>query len=73
MKGCRISSMIQVFTGMQLSVRLHVPGASGAILVQNAAVRWCGAQGMGLEFLVIGAAEEDRLKRVVQNLDTPRG
>lgn len=66
-KGCRVKSTVQAFTGMQLGVLLHVPG--NTIAVQNAAVRWSGSHGMGIEFLAIGAADQERLNCVLQNLE----
>lgn len=71
-KGCRVKTTVQAFTGMQLGVLLHVPGGTGTIVVQNAAVRWAGSHGMGLEFLAVGAADQERLKRVVHYLEGPR-
>ena len=52
-KGCRVDSIISPFTGMQLTVQLHVPGEPHPILIDNAAVRWSGSAGIGLEFLTI--------------------
>ncbi len=51
--GCRVDSIISPFTGMQLTVQLHVPGELHPILIDNAAVRWSGSAGIGLEFLTV--------------------
>ena len=67
-KGCRVDSMISPFTGMQLTMQLHVPGDSQPILIANAAVRWSGSSGIGLEFLTVAPPHQDRLDRMIQKL-----
>ena len=62
-KGCRVDSIISPFTGMQLTVQLHIPGESGPIIIDNAAVRWSGSAGIGLEFLTVAPQSQDRLDR----------
>ena len=67
-KGCRVDSIISPFTGMQLTVKLHVPGESNPILIDNAAVRWSGSAGIGLEFLTVAPPNQDRLDRIIRQL-----
>ena len=67
-KGCRVDSIISPFTGMQLTVQLHVPGEPQPIVITNAAVRWSGSAGIGLEFLTITPPHQDRLDRMIQQL-----
>ena len=67
-KGCRVDSIISPFTGMQLTVQLHIPGESRPILIDNAAVRWSGSAGIGLEFLTVAPLHQDRLNRMIQQL-----
>ena len=67
-KGCHVVSIISPFTGMQLTVQLHVPGEPKPILIDNAAVRWSGSAGIGLEFLTIAPPHQDRLDRMIQRL-----
>jgi hypothetical protein len=67
-KGCRVTSIISPFTGMQLTVQLHVPGESQPIIINNAAVRWSGSAGIGLEFLTVAPPHQDRLDRMIQRL-----
>ena len=67
-KGCRVTSIISPFTGMQLTVQLHVPGESKPIMIDNAAVRWSGSAGIGLEFLTVAPPHQDRLDRMIQQL-----
>ena len=67
-KGCRVESMIHPFTGMQLTVQLHLPGDPQPIEISNAAVRWSGSSGIGLEFLTVAPPHQDRLDRMIQQL-----
>jgi hypothetical protein len=60
--------MISPFTGMQLSVHLNIPGESKPILIDNAAVRWSGSAGIGLEFLTVAPPHQDQLDRMIQRL-----
>jgi hypothetical protein len=68
-KGCRVESMITPFTGMQVTLLLHLPGEAVPLKIENAAVRWCGSQGMGIEFLVVAEPEQARLGRLIQQLE----
>jgi hypothetical protein len=72
-KGCRVDSIISPFTGMQLTVQLHIPGEPQPILIDNAAVRWSGSAGIGVEFLTIAAPQQDRLNRMIQQLQPKTG
>ena len=72
-KGCRVDSIIRPFTGMQLTVQLHIPGESHPILINNATVRWTGSAGIGLEFLTVAPAHQDRLDRMIQQLQPKTG
>ena len=67
-KGCRVDSIISPFTGMQLTMQLHIPGESQPIMIDNAAVRWSGSAGIGLEFLTVALPHQDRLNRMLQQL-----
>jgi hypothetical protein len=67
-KGCRVESVIRPFTGMQLTVQLHIPGEAIPILISNAAVRWSGSSGIGLEFLTVAPPHQDRLDCMIQQL-----
>lgn len=69
-KGCRVDSVISPFTGMQVTVLLHVPGEANPITIENAAIRWCGSHGIGMEFLIVAQPEQDRLGRFIQRLET---
>ena len=69
MKGCRVHSMITPFTGMQVSILLHLPGEANPITIENAAIRWVGSAGIGVEFLIVAKPDQDRLNRVIQQLE----
>lgn len=68
-KGCRVESLITPFTGMQVTLLLQLPGESAPLKIENAAVRWCGTQGIGMEFLVVAEPEQVRLGRFIQQLE----
>jgi hypothetical protein len=72
-KGCCIESIISPFTGMQIAVQLHIPGEPQPILIDNAVVRWSGSAGIGLEFLTIAHPHQDRLNRIIEQLQPKTG
>jgi len=67
-KGCRIESVIRPFSGMQLELQIQPPGDPTPILISNAAVRWTGLHGIGLEFLTVSPPDQERLNRIIQQL-----
>ena len=72
-KGCRVDSILSPFTGMQLAMQLHVPGEPQPIMIDNAAVRWSGSAGIGLEFLTVAPPHQDRLNRMIEHLQPKTG
>lgn len=68
-----MDSIISPFTGMQLTVHIHIPGESKPILIDNAAVRWTGSAGIGLEFLTVAPLHQARLDRMIQQLQPKKG
>jgi len=64
-KGCRIESVIRPFTGMQLELQIQPSNESTPITISNAAVRWTGIHGIGIEFLTLAPTEQERLNRVL--------
>jgi PilZ domain len=68
-KGCRVESLVSPFTGMQVTILLHLQGEPKPITIDNAAVRWCGSHGIGIEFLTIAQPEQDRLGRFIKGLE----
>lgn len=69
-KGCRIESVIRPFTGMQLEVSLQLPGEATPIVITNAAVRWTGSRGIGIEFLTIAPPQLERLTQLIGKLSS---
>jgi hypothetical protein len=53
---------------MQVTMQLHIPGESQPIMIDKAAVRWSGSAGIGLEFLTVAPPHQDRLNRMIQQL-----
>jgi hypothetical protein len=58
---------------MQLTVHLHIPGETQPLSIDNATVRWSGSAGIGLEFLTIASPHQDRLERMIQQLQPKTG
>lgn len=73
LKGCRVESIIRPFTGMQLELLLQLPGEATPITISNAAVRWTGSHGIGVEFLTVAAPQQERLNRIVEQLSAKVG
>lgn len=53
---------------MQLTLHLHIPGESQPLLIDNATVRWSGSAGIGIEFLTVAPAHQNRLDLMIQGL-----
>jgi len=68
LRGCRVQTVIQPFTGMQVELHLHIPGDPTPITITNATVRWSGSHGVGMEFLNVTPPQQERLTRVIQQL-----
>lgn len=68
LKGCRVESVIRPFTGMQLELLLQPPGETTPLTISNAAVRWTGLSGIGVEFLTVAPPEQERLSRILKQL-----
>jgi hypothetical protein len=68
-KGCRVDSLISPFTGMQVTLLLHIPEETDPIRIENAAIRWCGSQGIGIEFLVVAEPDQSRLGTFIKQLE----
>lgn len=73
LKGCRLESMIRPFTGMQLELLLQPPGETTPLTISNAAVRWTGLTGIGMEFLTVSPPEQERLSRILTQLSAKAG
>lgn len=73
LKGCRMESIIRPFTGMQLELLLQPPGEATPIMISNAAVRWTGSHGIGVEFLIVAPPYQERLNRIIEQLAAKTG
>jgi hypothetical protein len=73
LKGCRLESVVRPFTGMQVELLIELPGEPTPIYISRGAVRWSGSHGIGVEFLTVAQPEQDRLKRVVEQLSITAG
>ena len=73
LKGCRIESIIRPFTGMQIELHLRLPDEATPITISNAAVRWTGSHGIGVEFLTVAPPHQQRLNRFVEQLSARAG
>ena len=63
------TSSQSVRQGMCLKLRLSLPDQAPSMDVKLAAVRWAKGREFGLEFLMIGSEEEERLRRFVSTLE----
>lgn len=73
LKGCRVESIIRPFTGMQIELLLQLPGEATPIMISNAAVRWTGSHGIGVEFLTVAPPQQERLNRIIEQLSAKVG
>ncbi len=56
--------------GTYLALRLSLPDQAPPMDVNSAAVRWAKGREFGLEFLIMGSEEEERLHHLVSTLET---
>ncbi len=54
---------------MYLALQISLPGQEATLKIDQAAVRWAKGQEFGLEFLIIGSEEEERLRRFLSTLE----
>jgi hypothetical protein len=68
LRGCRLESIVQPFTGMQVELLIELPGEPTPIHISRGAVRWSSSQGIGVEFLTVAPSEQERLKKMIEQL-----
>lgn len=68
-RGCRITSGVQVKPGTALALRIEVFDQAPAIHVTEAVVRWSRDGHFGLEFVSLAPDQWSRLQRVVKELE----
>ena len=66
--GCCVHTDTQVYTGIQLTLRLHAPGEESPIRIEEAAVRWnCGRE-LGVGFITVAPPHQKRLGQLLARL-----
>ena len=66
--GCAVESEASVSTVMGLRLLFSLPGHERALEVQLASVRWFQARRFGLEFIMMPAEAQVRLREFLSNL-----
>lgn len=67
--GCKIESDMKVEQGSKFECRLHVPGLDWPLRIDEATVRWVGANSFGIAFSRIAPEELAKLKSVLSDLE----
>lgn len=66
--GCCVETDSQVYTGIQVALRLHVPGEESPILIEQAAVRWTRGRELGVGFITMAPPHKERLGQLLERL-----
>ncbi|HEY7532331.1 MAG TPA: PilZ domain-containing protein [Nitrospiraceae bacterium] len=66
--GCCVETDSRVFTGIQLSLRLHVPNEDSPIQIDQAAVRWNRGREIGVGFITMTPLNQKRIADVLAKL-----
>ena len=69
-KATVVTGSQSVRPGTYLKLRVYLPDQAPPMDVDLAAVRWAKGREFGLEFLIMGSEEEERLHRFVSTLET---
>ncbi len=67
--GCKIESDMKVEQGAQFECRLHIPGLDWPLRINEATVRWVGANSFGLAFSRIVPEELVKLTSVLADFE----
>jgi len=71
--GCLIETDGQVYSGMQISLRLDVPSEASPLVVERAAVRWSRGRSVGVGFITVASPHKERLDQLLSQLkDDPQ-
>lgn len=65
--GCCLETDCQVYTGIQLALRLEVPGEA-PIHIERAAVRWNRGRQLGVGFITIASPHQERMAQLLAKL-----
>ena len=66
--GCRAESEINVAEGLELLVRLHLPGQPTPVKIERAAVRWVKGNVFGLSFILFLPSERAKLQKYLDTI-----
>ena len=66
--GCCVETDSQVYTGIQVALRLHVHGEESPILIEQAAVRWTRGRELGVGFITVAPPHKERLGQLLERL-----
>lgn len=66
--GCCVHTDTQVYTGIQLALRLHVPGEASPIHIEKAAVRWSRERELGVGFITVAPSYQEQLDQLLARL-----
>ena len=67
--GCKIESGMKVEQGAKFECRLHIPGLSWPLRIDEATVRWIDDKSFGVAFSRITPEEFAKLKTVLSELE----
>ena len=67
--GCRIQTDTQVYSGIQLTLRLHVQNEDAPIRIEQATVYWNGVGEIGMGFITIAPPARKRLSHLIARLE----
>jgi len=66
--GCLIETKAKVFAGMQIALRLEMPGETSPILIAKAGVRWNRTNLAGVGFISLESPHRERLDHILERL-----
>ena len=66
--GCRVKTDAKVYSGMQISLRFDVPDETSPISIERAAVRWSREGELGIGFITVASAHQERLDQLLARL-----
>ena len=67
--GCGIQTDSQVYPGMQLTLRLHIPNEDAPIRIEQAAVHWNQVGEIGVGFIIIAPSDRQRLSDLIGRMN----
>jgi hypothetical protein len=68
LRGCGIESGVHVQVGTMVTLRVYVPTHKEPIHIGRAGVTWSAGQDFGVEFSDLDPAEQERLQRLIGDL-----